>query len=110
MSNRYNKTQKIINNSESYQELFDRKKINNITQLSSFNFGNLKNIFDSDVDRVLHIVQPGEKLYTISQKYYNNPDYGWLICYTNKISNELFVNIGTPLFIYFPLDTVLRMM
>lgn len=110
MSNRYNTTVTIINNSNTYKELFDRKKIPNITQYSSYNFGNLKNIFESNIERLVHIVEPGEKLYTISQKYYGSPDYGWLICYTNQIRNELFIQIGTPLFIYFPLDSIMEIM
>jgi hypothetical protein len=107
MFNRYNRTTKLINNSSDYQELFDQKKIQYITQYSSFDFNKLKNIQDYDLDSTLHVVQPSERLYMISQKYYGSPEYGWLICYTNKISNELSINIGTVLTIYFPLNNVL---
>lgn len=110
MSNRYNKTQKILNNSQQYQDLFNIKKVTSIVQYSSFDFKNLKDISNSDVDNLIHIIQPYEKLFMISQKYYNTPDYGWLICRTNKISNELLLIPGFPLTIYFPLDRVLELL
>lgn len=109
MSNRYDKIQEIINNSEKYSTLFQNKKVNNILQFSSFDFGNLKDINLGNIDNLLHIVQAHEKLYMISNKYYGSPDYGWLICYTNKLSNELLIFPGLPLKIYFPLDKVLEL-
>jgi hypothetical protein len=45
----------------------------------------------------------------ISQKYYGSPEYGWLICYTNKISNELQIKDGDILVIYLPLASVLEL-
>lgn len=110
MPNRYEDTKKILNNSQAYKEIFESKKIQNITQYSSFNFGNLKYIEDANVAKMVHTVKAGEKLYTISQNYYNSPDYGWLICYTNKISNETLIQPGLDIYIYFPLENILRIM
>lgn len=109
MQNRYLKTLKIINNTEQYSELFKEKKVNSITQYSSFDFKKLKNIEDYNLDVTYHVVQPFERLYMISQKYYSAPEYGWLICYTNKISNELDIKIGDSLKIYLPLNNVLEL-
>lgn len=107
MSNRYKKNEKIINNSFLYKDILDKK---NITQYATFRFNELKNIESYNLDYVLHKYQPNDKLFMISQKYYNSPDYGWLICYANKISNELEIKIGTDLKIYLPLSSLLELL
>lgn len=107
---RNNKTQKLLNNTEQYSEHFKNKGVKDIIQYATFDFRNLRNLEEANLDNILHIVQPYEKLYMISQKYYSSPEYGWLICYTNKIGNELNIYIGMPLIIYFPLDRLLGLM
>lgn len=109
MQNRYQRTIKIINNSDEYSEVFREKKVNSIIQYSSFDFKKLKNIEDAMLDVTYHVVQPYDRLYMISQKYYASPEYGWLICYTNKISNELDIKTGDSLKIYLPLNNLLEM-
>ncbi len=107
---RYDKTQQILNNSDEYSDIFKNKNVKNIVQYSSFDFGKLRNINDYNIDNIIHTVQPFERLYMISQKYYNSPEYGWIICYTNNISNELEISIGTKLNIYFPIDRILELL
>ncbi len=107
MYNRYESTGIIYNADERYSNIFQSKKINGINQYSTFSYGNLKNFKDYGLDTILHTFEMGDKLYTISQKYYNSPEFGWLICYTNKISSELDITLGKPLTIYVPLNTLL---
>ena len=109
MFNRYNKTQVIINNSESYKDFFNERKINFIKQYSTHDFGNLKFLQDYNLDRTVYTVQPFDRMYNISQKFYNSPDFAWLICYTNKIGSELEIKTGSILNIYFPLENLLRL-
>ena len=110
MYNRYGKVQTIINNSDMYSDFFKKRKINFINQYSTYSFENLKLIQNSNLDRIIHTFQPFDKLYNISQKYYNSPDFGWLICYTNKLGSELEIKIGDNLDIYFPLGKVLELL
>lgn len=107
MSARHNSTDQLINNSELYQELLKRKNVKNILQYGTYSFGELKNINNYDLNVTYHVVQPFEKLFMISQKYYNSPEYGWLICYTNKLKNETEIKVGLGLAIYLPIDKVL---
>lgn len=107
---RYDKTEQIINNSSNYRELLSKKNLKKILQYKTFNFNNLKNIKDMNLDTIIHIVQPFEKIYNISYKYYGSPDYSWIICYTNQISNELEINIGQTLIIYYPLEKILELL
>lgn len=110
MSNRYNKTPKIVNNSDMYKQILKTKNLKFIMQYGTFNFNNLKNLKDYELDTVLHKVQPFERLYMISNKYYQSPDYSWLICYTNFFSNETQIKPGDTLTIYLPLPSVLELL
>ena len=110
MSNRYNFTNVFINSDEKYSDLLLNKKLNNIKQYETFNYGNLKDFELYGLDTILHTVSPSEKIYNISSKYYNSPDYGWLICYTNKISSELELKVNDTLIIYYPLETLLELL
>lgn len=104
---RYTNVQKIFNNSEQYEELLKEKNLKTLVQYSLFKFDKLKNFKDYNLNSVTHQVQPHERLYQISQKYYNSPEYGWLILYTNRLQNELSIKEGTVLVIYFPLNILL---
>jgi len=110
MANRYNKSQILLNNSESYWEFFKNKNVQYIRQLATFDFNKLKTLNASNVEYIVHIVQPFDKLYMLSQKYYNSPEYGWLILYTNKIGSELNIKVNDVLTIYFPLQSLLELL
>ena len=69
MYNRYGKNQTIINNSDMYSDFFNQRKINFINQYSTYSFGKLKLIQDSNLERITHTFQAFDKLYNISQKY-----------------------------------------
>jgi hypothetical protein len=92
----------LINNSDIYDDYLLQKKIKNITQYASFDFKNL-NTYLKNIKYVIHKIENGESLYTISAKYYDDPSYSWLICYTNKVKNELELKVGDSIKIYFPL-------
>ena len=110
MDNRYKNTQKIINNSQLYKSFLQSRDMKKLTQYATFDFNNLRSINTSNIESVAHTVQPFEKLYMISQQYYGSPEYGWLICFTNSISNELQINTGDTLLIYLPLQEVLGLL
>lgn len=110
MDNRYKNNEKIINNSSIYKQYLQDRNIKRLVQYSTFDFGSLKDIKSYGLDSVTHKVEPFEKLYTISQRYYGAPEYGWLICYTNKLSSELQISVGDSLIIYLPLESVLGLL
>lgn len=110
MDNRYKNNEKIINNSSIYKQYLQERKIKNLVQYSTFNFSRLREVDNYGLDVISHVVQPFEKLYQISQKYYGSPEYGWLICFTNTIPNELEIKTGDALSIYIPLQAVLGLL
>ena len=110
MHNRYAKSNQFNNQTELYEHLRDDRNLKNLYQFETFNFGNLRNVENYNFDYITHTVQPFERLYTISQKYYKAPEYGWVILYTNGLANELEINPGDILKIYIPLDKLLGLL
>jgi hypothetical protein len=92
----------IINNSALYTDLIIQKGITELTQNRFFSFKKLQNINLDNFEFINHIYTESDRLYNISNKYYGSPEYGWLILYLNKLSNELILTEGYPLRIYFP--------
>lgn len=107
---RYDKIEIIDNNFEEYNDLLRKKNLKKITQYSTFNFNELQNINDYNLTIAYHRVEPFEKIFMISQKYYGSPEYGWLICYTNKLPNETRIKTGDVLRIYLPLPRLLELL
>lgn len=99
---RYKNTPKVKNANEAYAQIFNDKKVKNITHYRTFELTKFSPTPDMNI--VIHVFEPFDKLPLISQKYYGSPEYGWLICYTNGISNETEISIGSSLKIYYPLQ------
>lgn len=110
MYNRYKKTPKIVNGSLLYSDIFNEKKVDFINQYSTYDFNNLKFLEESNLEYVIHIMQSFDKLYMLSQKYYNSPEYGWLILYTNRLGSEFQISVGQALNIYLPLQGLLGLL
>ncbi len=110
MDNRYKNNLIFDNSSELYNETLNQKKLKSILQYRTFDFKKLKDINNYNLETIAHTVQPFERLYMISQKYYKSPEYGWIICYTNGLSSELLINAGDVLIIYLPFQTVLGLL
>lgn len=110
MANRYSQIVIKTNTEDIYEDILLRKNLKSLVQYETFNFNQLQNISDLNLTNITHRVQPFEKIFMISQKYYNSPEYGWLICYTNKIPNETKIKAGDVLTIYLPLNSLLRLL
>jgi len=110
MYSRYQKIRKIVNGTELYKEILNNKSASNLQHYSFDTFENLRVANLQSMPNVVHVVQPFEKLYMISQQYYNSPEYGWIILYTNNIPSELQIFPGTPLTIYLDLKILLGLL
>jgi len=96
------------NASSNYNNLFQERNIKFIDQYTTLDISKLKDI-GTEFNFLIHKVAPFETIHDISIKYYESPQYGWLICYTNKIGSELEINIGKILKIYYPLQSILQL-
>jgi nucleoid-associated protein YgaU len=107
MSNRYSKEEIFINNSENYIEIFDTKKINNIKTyfLQIFN-----EIDESVYQKILYTVKDRETLHSISSKFYGSPKFWWVVGLSNNIKSNFELVTGQTIFIYTPLQLLLKNM
>lgn len=104
---RYNKTNKFINNTEEYSSFFEERQMNPPAQVGTFKINEDMTSNISSLNYVFHKYRVGERLYNISNKYYGDPSYWWLILLTNKLENHFQLYDGIPLKIYLPLQSVL---
>ncbi len=107
---RYSRTGIVVNNTPEYTNFLRSRKLYFIEQYKIFDFKNLKNFKDYNLDVVVHTVKPYEKLYNISYEYYKSSEYSWVICYTNSIASELDIETGMKLNIYMPLNNLLELL
>ncbi len=109
MFNRYQNTDNILNIDESYKEIFDSKNIKNILQKSTFDFKKLNEIVSNPkYNKTLYTWENIDRIDLVSQKFYGVPDYGWIIMYLNKISNPFQIKTGDIIFIYSPIQEILK--
>jgi hypothetical protein len=106
-TSRYKNKRTIVNDSDKYQSIRTAKGLKTLTQHQTFDLSGLQRLQSANLFTVTYRVQPFDKLFMISQKFYNSPEYGWLICATNTIANEMLITEGTLLIIYLPLEQVL---
>lgn len=109
MYKRYENTRKINNFSDRYRDVFEKKNLLYMKQYSSFRFNKVNQMELDKYDFYLHTFQHNEKLYNISYDYYNSPEFGWLILYTNKIASEFMLKDGDMLSIYYPLNDIINL-
>ena len=92
----------IINNSDFYKELLERR---GVKQVEQFTTPRLRN--PTIADRVslttsTHIWKYGDRFYNLAYEYYGDVRYWWVIAWYNGIPTEAEANIGDLLEI--PLD------
>lgn len=109
MYNRNYKRKYIQNNSILYNDLAKRKQLNSINHYATLNLSKLIELDSQNISSIYHAVEPFETLQDISQRYYESPEYAWLICFTNNIESELEINfsLNRHLQIFYPLQKVL---
>lgn len=109
MFNRYQNNQNILNIDETYKEIFDSKNVKNILQKRTFDFKKIyKIVSNSKYNKTLYKWENIDRLDLVSQKFYERPDYGWLILYLNNLSNPFQIKTGNYIFIYSPIQEILK--
>tara|TARA_R110002074_G_scaffold379808_1_gene558214 strand:+ start:588 stop:926 length:339 start_codon:yes stop_codon:yes gene_type:complete len=108
MSNRYDNRRLIKNDMEQYENLFEDRGVNYITQYST---GRLKYPSVNQIKtlkRVQHIWVVGDRYYKIASRFYGNPTYWWVIAHYNKKPTEGDLSPGDIIYIPMPLEKILN--
>jgi hypothetical protein len=107
--NRYKNQINVSNSSAYYKEILLQKKLPLIRHKNVYNFEQLKkNLAGVSNSSFLYIWKDTDKLYNVSNTFYQDPNYGWLILFCNQKSSEYELKEGTPLRIYVPLEELIK--
>ena len=104
---RYSGREIIVNNDESYDELFRDRGINQVSQYET------KALYYPNNEEMAGIRfdtkrwQVGDRLYKIASEYYGNPKYWWVIAQFNKKPTEAHMELGEEIEIPLELSKVL---
>jgi len=109
MSNRYNNQKNILNSSSYYKEILEQKNLKSIKHKGVYNFEILKqNLLSNNISSLDYTWKNNDKIYNISNLFYKDPNYGWLILFSNGLSSEFEIKVGNIVKIYFPLNTIIK--
>lgn len=108
MPKRYEDVRSFINNSELYYNTAQDRGLNFIEQYPTMLIRPISIDFKTSILKVPHVWASGDKYFSISQKYYDNIRYWWLIAWFNEKPTEQHINIGEVIYIPQPLQRVLN--
>ena len=96
----------FVNDDETYDNVFEERGIERITQYETkiFNKDALKKTYSV----AEHTWSQGDKLYKLAHRYYGDRRYWWLIALWNGIPTEAHMFYGLTIEIPFPPDRLYR--
>ena len=108
MGRRYNNRALFRNESETYEDLLEKREVPYIRQYGTPELviptmGQIASFTNID-----HIWKVGDRFWKLALQYYDSPQYWWVIALYNKKPTEAHVRNGARLRIPLPLDRVLR--
>lgn len=108
MTSRYLNREVFSNTDDTYDNLFDERKINFIEQ---FNTGQLRYPTSTEIS-TLNVVNEvwkiGDRYWKYASKYYGKPQLWWVIAWFNQKPSEADLEIGKKVLIPTPLEKVLE--
>lgn len=107
MPTRYEDSELAVNTNEIYQKALQER---NVKKINQYRTQTLK--YPSEEERAelvigRHVWSATDKFWRLSEKFYGDPQYWWVIAFYNKKPTELDVESGEIIFIPTPLDQVL---
>jgi nucleoid-associated protein YgaU len=108
MGSRYDNKEIFKNESETYENLLEKRDISFVRQ-----YGTPEMVVPT-VGQIMafsnmsHIWKVGDRFWKLSMKYYGSSQYWWVIALYNKTPTEAHVRNGDVLTIPLPLEHVLR--
>lgn len=107
MPTRYEDSELVVNNNELYQKTLRERNINKVNQYRTQNLFYPTQEERAQLNIGKHVWGSTDKFWKLSEKYYNDPQYWWVIAFYNKKPTELDVSSGDIILIPAPLDQVL---
>lgn len=105
---RYSGREIIVNNDESYDELFRDRGINQVSQYETKALYYPNNEEMADIAFDTKRWQVGDRLYKIASEYYGNPKYWWVIAQFNQKPTESHFQVGDIYYIPISIEQILE--
>ena len=105
---RYDSRLTAINAEEQYRELLDDRGVRSIEQHRTTSFRVVEKEILNSVETVRHVWTQGDLYWKLSSRFYNDPQYWWVIASFNRKPTESHVSIGETIKIPISLSEALR--
>ena len=105
---RYKKIRTVFNDTDEHFDLSSRRGRNFIRHHRSVRTKEVSEASASQIVHKFHIWQQSDRYWKLSNKYYGDPEYWWVIARYNQSPTESHLQNGDTIMIPFPLQSVLR--
>jgi hypothetical protein len=92
----------IVNDSEYYKELYERRGLKKITHYPTARLSHPTVSDRANINTVGHIWAYGDRFYKLAHQYYGDVNFWWVIAWWNGYPTEVSVQTGD--FLDIPLD------
>ena len=99
---------RFMNNLSEYRDIFIRKKLNFIKQLSTPVISRISNPQKRTLNEVRHVWKTGDRYYKLANQYYGRPEMWWVIALYNNAPTEGHLKRGQIVKVPTPIETVLK--
>jgi hypothetical protein len=106
---RYNNRKIFKNEDPSYMDNFMDKELRFINQYDTLSMMPMTLETGLSIERITHIWSHGDRLWKLSEQYYGNPSYWWLIAWFNRKPTENHYSIGDTVIIPIPFERALSL-
>ena len=106
---RYNNRKIFKNEDPSYLDNFMDKELKFVNQYDTAIMPSLSVETNASIERITHIWTHGDKLWKLSQQYYGDPKYWWLIAWFNRKPTENHFSFGEVITIPIPFERALTL-
>ena len=110
MPTRYNKARKLINSSDYYAPLRKSRDKKIIVHHATIKIKNPTVRERAGTKTNTYIWKYGDRLYNLSQQYYGDPRYWWVIAWWNGYGVEGAIKNGAKLYIPLNIEAALRVL
>ena len=107
MPTRYNKTRKLINDSEYYRSLIKSRDVKRIEQYATPVLNNPTVAQRASLRKTKHIWKYGDRFYKLAHQYYGDERFWWVIAWYNAAPTEAHLKTGTVISIPLNIEKVL---
>tara|TARA_X000001388_G_C2219937_1_gene118840 strand:- start:570 stop:899 length:330 start_codon:yes stop_codon:yes gene_type:complete len=105
---RYREEIPAINNDKQYEDLFEERGVRLIEQYRTPQFKIVSEETLKSIDVYKHIWIQGDSFWSLASRYYQAPEYWWIIASYNRKPTESHIKIGDQILIPADLYSALR--